>query len=310
MNKSGEATMKRLLLHIGYPKAASTSLQNGLFLALHREHAINFLGRAFESGFYGTKKSRAAYKDWFDHVVGTGAAGRAGCIGELSATRLNVLSEGLFMMNERRSDHIVGPGLLHKHFSAQAESTDILLVIRRQGDLIPSYYTQNYRKLEQKLFAEYLAHNIQQGWSGEAKIFNFRNVLHAYAEVFGRQHIHVVLFEDFVNNRERFSTQLAHATGVEPGIIAGHLGEEHLNQTRKEAGTLVIRKLNKHSIRNRAIRALQALGSKYADSLRVRIPAVTEEERRVLFDSFKDSNLQLAEEFSLDKQAMREYEYF
>ena len=301
--------MKRLLLHVGYPKSASTSLQNGLFLQLHNQKVINFLGRAFESGFYGTKPSKAAYKDWFDHVVGNGATGDVP-IGDLSSSMPNVLSEGLFMMNERRSESIVGPHLLHKYFSPMADRLDVLIVVRRQSDLIPSYYAQNYRKLDEKLFADYLAHNLKQNWNGDAKIFNFRDVVRAYTAVFGKEHVHVVLFEDFVRNRERFGAQVARALNVEPAVIARHFGDEHLNQTRKEAGVLVIRKLAKKSMRHRLIRALEAVGLKAADSLRIKIPAVTGEEKKAIFDSFKASNLQLAEEFSLDKPAMREYGYF
>jgi hypothetical protein len=47
-----------------------------------------------------------------------------------------------------------------------------------------------------------------------------------------------------------------------------------------------------------------------ADSPRISIPAVTDAEKKTIFDSFKDSNRRRAEEFSLDRQAMREYGYF
>ena len=301
--------MKRLLLHVGYPKAASTSLQNGLFLALHKQKTINFLGRAFESGFYGAKLNKDIYKEWFQHVVG-GHNEPTHSIGELSDSVTNVFSEGLFMMSERRRNAISGPDILHRYFSPQADQVDVLLVIRKQPDLIPSYYTQNFRRMQNKIFSQYLAHNLKQAWGGEAKIFNLHEVVSAYAAVFGKDRVHVVLFEDFVNDRDRFSSQMGKAMNVEPEAIKRNLGEAQLNATRKEAGTLVIRKINTYSIRFVFIRVLEKLGLTVADSLRIRIPAVTEEEKKTIFDSFKDSNLRLAEEFSLDKKAMREYGYF
>jgi hypothetical protein len=302
--------MKRLLLHVGYPKAASTSLQNGLFLQLHREKAINFLGRAFESGFYGTKANKNIYKDWFDYVVEGGHNEAGHSIGTLSDSLPNVFSEGLFMMNERRRQAIAVPYILHKYFSPQADEVAVLLVIRKQPDLIPSYYTQNYRKMDKKRFAGYLAHNLAQGWRGEAKIFNLHDVASAYAAVFGRDNVHVALFEDFVHDRDSFSAQLGRAMNVEPGAIKRNLGDAQLNATRKEAGTLVIRKLSTKSMRFLLIRAMEKLGLNFADSLQIRIPAVTDQEKKTIFESFKDSNLRLAEDFSLDKQAMREYGYF
>ena len=67
--------MKRVLVHAGYPKAASTTLQNGLFLQLHRKNAIHFLGRAFESRYYGAKANKREFKNWFKSVTKNGRAG-------------------------------------------------------------------------------------------------------------------------------------------------------------------------------------------------------------------------------------------
>ena len=142
--------MKRLLLHVGFPKSASTSLQNGLFLTLHKQEAINFLARAFESRFYGVRRNKADYKFWFDHIVDYSPYDPQNSLGALSDSKVNVLSEGLFMMNERHGGSIVGPELLQKYFAPQAEHIDVLLIVRRQQDLIASYYTQNYRRIETK----------------------------------------------------------------------------------------------------------------------------------------------------------------
>ena len=109
--------MKRLLLHVGYPKAASTSLQNGLFLELHKKKLIHFLGRAWESGFFGVKQNKKEYKTWFRHVL-DGNDYRTNFLGELSDSAVNLLSEGLFMQHERFSDYIAAPEKLQKYLSA------------------------------------------------------------------------------------------------------------------------------------------------------------------------------------------------
>ncbi|GAA0789290.1 hypothetical protein [Marinobacterium sediminicola] len=41
--------MYKLVIHMGLPKTATTSLQNQIFLKLHQEGRINFLGRAYTS---------------------------------------------------------------------------------------------------------------------------------------------------------------------------------------------------------------------------------------------------------------------
>ena len=302
--------MKRLLIHFGYPKAASTTLQNGLFLQLHEKGVINFLGRAFESQYFGHFSNKTEYKGWFDKVIASQPRSEQNHVGVLSDERPNLFSEGLFMMNERHGNTITAPALLHKHFAGQADRLDLLVIIRRQPELIPSYYIQNYRKMLQPLFADYLAANIKEKWSGEAKIFNFYNVLSIYASVFGREHIKIVFFEDFVQNKDRFSEQLGEALGIAPSLIRPHLGEAKLNATRKEANTLVIRKMGTTTMRGRLVFLLDKLGFKFADAARTRITDVTDAEKQTIFEQFKDSNRRLAEEFSLDQKAMQGYGYF
>lgn len=297
--------MKRLLLHVGYPKSASTSLQNGLFLGLHKAGAVNFLGRAFESDFYGEKQSKGLYKSWFDHVVASGPY-NANPIGELSERLPNVLSEGLFMMNERHHEHIVGPGVLQKYFAPYADKIGVLIVIRKQQDLIPSYYVQNYRRF-QNVFSDFLTHHKNEGWAGETKIFNFHAVATAYAAVFGKDGVQIVFFEDFVRNRNRFSEQLGAAMGVDPVVIQSHLGDGHLNQAPKKANAVMVRKPSKFS--GRLTKISEKLGLGLADFLQVPLPPIADEERAFIHESFRESNLRLADDFSLDKRTMQDHGY-
>lgn len=304
--------MKQLVIHVGYPKAASTTLQNGLFLELHRQNAINFLGRAFESSYYGPKQNKGEYKKWFKHVIEASAHNGTDSLGQLQEGTVNCLSEGLFMMNERHCEHIAAPKYLQRHFSEAADEIKIIIIIRTQERLIPSYYVQNYRRigLKHRNLSDFLDHNIKNNWSNEGKIFNFHGVVRAYADVFQKKNVHILLFEDFLHSRERFSAGLSNALNVDADIIMRKLGEGHLNQTRSEGGTLVVRKFDKDSARYRWFQRLEAIHPSLADKLRIRLPAVSDEQRRAIFDSFKASNLALAEEFSLDKGVMREYGYF
>ncbi len=300
--------MKKLLLHVGYPKSASTSLQNGLFLGLHEVGLINFLGRAFESDFYGQKQGKGEYKTWFDHILSHGSFD-ANSIGQLSANIPNVLSEGLFMMNERRTDSIAAPAVLQKYFAPHADKIEVLIVIRRQQDLIPSYYFQNYRRFEQKVFSDFLAHQTSSNWAGESKIFDFYRVAKAYAQALGKDNVHIVLFEDFVQNKTRFGAQLGSAMGVDPVAVEPLLGQEHLNKTPKEEGVVVVRK-PQSKFRKRLARIAEKLKVGGPASSPIRLPGATDEEKAAIFNSFQDGNGRLADEFSLDKQAMREYRYF
>jgi hypothetical protein len=300
--------MKRVLVHPGYPKAASTTLQNGLFLQLHRKNAIHFLGRAFESRYYGAKANKREFKNWFKSVTKNGGAGDS--LGPLSDSVLNLLSEGLFMMNERHGDKIATPKQLRDYFASKADRLEVLLIIRAQATLIPSYYVQNYRRMTQKALSDFVGYHAQENWAGEGKIFNLHDVTRAYADVLGKDNVHVALFEDLASNKDAFASALASAMDLPVNLIQDNLGASHLNQTKNDGGVVLVKKHNKGSLRHIAIQAVKMVSAGAADSLRLRLPVVSAAEQQVIFDSFKDSNLKLAEEFSLDKTRMRQYKYF
>jgi hypothetical protein len=300
--------MKRVLVHAGYPKAASTTLQNGLFLQLHKKNAINFLGRAFESRYYGAKASKREFKNWFTSV--TKNHGAQDSLGPLSDSVLNLLSEGLFMMNERHSDQIATPKQLQNYFAMKADRLEVLLILRAQVTLIPSYYVQNYQRMKQKTLSDFLAYHGQENWAGEGKIFHLYDVMRAYADVLGKDNIHAILFEDLASNKDAFISELASAMDLPGDLIKENLGASHLNQTKNDGSVLLVKKHGKGSLRHVAIQALKMVNAKAADSLRVRLPAASAAEKEIIFDSFKDSNLKLAEEFSLDMTRMRQYRYF
>jgi hypothetical protein len=214
------------------------------------------------------------------------------------------------MMNERHSDQLTAPRLLHHYFSPFFDQVDILIVVRSQTNLIPSFYVQNYRRMNVKNFSSYIEHNFNRKWPNEAKIFDFKSVIGEYANIFGKDNIHTLLFEDFVQERERFSAALAEALDVDVQTVRSNLGERQLNQTRNEGGVMVVRKLDKNSMRASLIKKIEKINPKWADSLRIKIPAPSDAQKRAIFESFRPNNLAFAEEFGLDKQAMRKYGYF
>jgi hypothetical protein len=61
--------MSILLLHIGYPKTATTTLQDGLFVKLHQAGKINYIGKAIQNVPYlfanGVKQRSTQFIDSF-----------------------------------------------------------------------------------------------------------------------------------------------------------------------------------------------------------------------------------------------------
>jgi hypothetical protein len=304
--RTTDEAMKKVLVHVGYPKAASTTLQNGLFLDLHKQKLINFLGRAFESRYFGALDSKSKFKGWFKAVIKD--RHDLDPPAPLSDSLVNVLSEGLFMMNERHGAGFMTPGQLRSYFSSRADQLDVLLVLRAQSNLVPSYYVQNYRRFQQTTFEAFVEYNSARQWAGEGKVFNFRDVARAFAATLGKQHVHLLLFEDFVQDRPYFSTALGEIMQLPRERILANLGEGHMNRTPREEGVLLVRKLDKRSWRHHAIKLLGRFN--LGESLKIKLPPISAEQKQAIFEVFKGSNEELAAEFSLDRERMRRYRYF
>lgn len=302
------------MIHAGYPKAASTTLQNGLFFRLHEAGEINFVGRAWESGQFAGLDSKHDYKQWLRSVMKDEEAAPSLFAGRaLSDEKTNLFSEGLFITNERAEEGFVMPARLRRAFEGGYDSAEVFLIVRNQAELIMSYYVQQYKKMEQKEFGAYLRHHIERGWAGPGKIFDYLALAEAYGEAFGRDRVHLLLFEDLVSDLEAFSADLGRVLAVEPSTIHGFLQGSHLNKTPKTEEYRLVRKLPKGP-RKGWRKALARLGARLGVGPPapepIRIPPMTAEERRTIFDCFAESNAELARRFRLDSARMRAYGYF
>jgi hypothetical protein len=293
--------MSDLLLHLGYPKAASTTLQNGLFYELHRRGQINFIGRAFESGYFGPAQNKAAYKAWFRSVCGEqNLPAPAQVSAHLSPDKLNVLSEGLFI-NESHNTHLPIPQNIANYFRERAARMSLLFVLRSQQTLIMSNYVQRFRKIKEKTFAHYLETQMRTPEKTMFDIFYFHEMISRYAAVFGRENVHLALFEDLLHDKAAFSRDLAVALGKPPALIAELLRSAHLNKTPKTDTASVIRKPGRLSL--------------WAKLMPVRgngpstVPEITADEKEFIFQHFREENVALMKEFKLDATRMQKYGY-
>lgn len=302
--------MKKLVIHAGYPKAASTTLQNGLFYTLHNHGRINFLGRAWENGFYGVAKDKESYKRWLIGLMEKriGSSGKS-ALGDFRDDCVNLFSEGIFMNNETHGTDFFMPSRIKEYFDGRADRIEILLILRSQRTLIPSYYVQNYRKIRMR-FSDYIRKNENSRWSGSVKVFDFYSVASEYARIFGNDNLHLVLFEDLVNDKDRFSAQIGRLVGVEAETISACLEKKHFNKTKRVDRAVFVKKLDTWSIRRLAARMFDVVGIDGGRFFAKKIPMPTKEETDQVFESFKRSNELLADQFSLDKDSMREYGYF
>jgi hypothetical protein len=227
--------------------------------------------------------------------------GEAKIVIEFSDDKLNVLSEGLFITNEKHDEKLVIPEKLAGYFRDKVDKTELLFVIRNQQTLIMSDFVQNYKKMESQTFAEYLNKKIYSKKKKKFKIFYFYNLISRYAELMGKENIHIIFFEDLVNDKKRFYHELGEILNVQDDIIRAAIDKAYLNVTPKEKKGHVVRKTGRLSLGQRIRHAVS--------NKKIMVSEIKEEERLLIFNSFRDSNSLLAKEFNLDEKRMKKYGY-
>ena len=145
--------------------------------------------------------------------------------------------------------------------------------------------------MKAQTFAEYLAKGIHSPNKKRFKIFYFHNLISRYAELLGKENIHILFFEDLVNDKKRFSQQLGEILNLQDDMVRAALDKAYLNKTPIEQKGHVVRKIGRLPLGQRI---QQVVSNK-----RMVIPPIKEEERNLIFNSFSSSNLMLADEFDL-----------
>lgn len=331
--------MKKLIVHIGYPKTATTTLQDGLFIGLHDKGIINYLGR-----------SREADSDQFEQA---GILSRSLFKGtelakndiHLSSDLLNILSEETltfptFYKEKQWKRNLVNsvdfPEAMHQSLRDKTGKLKILVTIRSQQELIYSLYITKYR-----MFLDDEAYNRPDKFlfnkDGTFKrdlfsIYNYSDVLNKYAEVFGINNIHILLFEDFKSNPELFIQKLSDLMGVDEAKVKPLLSGVH-HRKKKKASSGYLKEVRKTNNFGKALENIEhfvfnikGLGryKRNYDSIHLItkikkrflterdefiIPKLTSDQKRIIFEEFKSSNAKLSEEFGIDKQKLKYYEY-
>lgn len=213
--------LDRVSLHIGMPRAASTTLQRHLF-DKHPEithlwryiadadaaHVVWQIGRAEPTQYSATSLGETLH----DVAVRLHAPGR-----------LLLLSDETFTHTERR---VVSAQRLSELFP----KADILLIIRSQPDVLGSLFAHLHRddpaQLNNEMFDQWLRRDMdRRRYLG---IYDYATVLDLYEPIYGLDRIHVVPFELLQRNPPAFATNVCRHLGVDPEV-----GEQLLGTARE-----------------------------------------------------------------------------
>ena len=218
--------MKKSVIHIGANKTASTTLQRSLF--------------SHHSGLYYLGEDGADYKNYKEIVDSM-----------VSDDDLHFPQNQCRDLFQRHTDSASGktfiysnedmmtsrvPVLCAERLKAMLPDAQVLLVIRNQNTAIPSFYCNHGAFLKPAppsyfrrhvSFDDWMSFQIMFPKYGALASFFYNRFASVYAGLFGAESLHILLFEEFVTNKDVFVEKLCRVLEIEFDEARRLLGERH-----------------------------------------------------------------------------------
>ena len=216
--------MSSLLVHIGYPKTATTTIQENIIYKLSKLNKINYLCHS-EKIIKKNKLKNAIlirkiyeyiiYKKWDNEILNeiNNIKKEKSLKYIISAETLSVLSE-----NNERNRMLLSSSIhnnanrIKRIFSKVFNNIKIIIVIRSQNDFCYSIYKEWYPYLKKTsninnfddFTKEYTKKsNIKNGY------LNYYKIILNYKKIFGNKNVDVLFYEDLIYNKNFFGKKLA-----------------------------------------------------------------------------------------------------
>jgi len=246
--------MKKLLIHIGTPKTATTTLQESIFYPLHQKKIINYFGRLqfeenpilieqFTDIFKTLSGSRFFNGDMiFNIPIDESLRQEALFKDEKFFVEYNLkkyrklLKENIYNIYSDENltapyDFIATlekiPNRLRRMFVDENTECKILITIRKQTETIPSVYAQKYSEYikydrydtPQKLFfAEDNTLIKDERFLGH----DYSYLIDAYKKEFGEENVIIAFFEELKENKFYYHELVAKILDLDIDLVKEH----------------------------------------------------------------------------------------
>ena len=228
----GVISMTKLIIHIGLPKTATTTVQNHLFKLLPNDK-YNYIHEAKKSLILNETIFKTLYLD--SSINGVSEVDYKSL---LLKDKINIISDEVLTLpiqfkKNRHHKMIQNSKLLKKYFGEQIDYR-ILIVIRNQQEWLYSLFVQLYgvnlhvsKKPSSKFF--------EKGQLKEKLIkeTDYSKLINAYTKTFGKNSIKILLFEDFKNDMETYVKGLSDVLDFDIDSIMQNLEGKHSNSKAK-----------------------------------------------------------------------------
>lgn len=221
----------RPIVHIGYPKAASTTLQRGLF---DKHPGILHVGRATRPGSEIQLILSMIFDDpqFFNEDACKDLIYKIKCEAG-DAGLVPVFSHEYFVRGTMRSFAAERLGRL-------LPDAKILVVLRNQLSFVPSFYAASGRYLPNDTtpkpynrryvrFDDWFECALNNRKTSIVGAIDFNATLNLYEKYFAPEDIVCVLFEDLIRNPIVVAEKIANAANLDPSVIFRFLETSHEN---------------------------------------------------------------------------------
>jgi len=244
---------KRLIIHIGMSRTATTNLQRGLFPLLHNDGVINYLGKA--DNMYNKINNGEIVRENFEKIInyilynkGENSCDnniiKPGILNILSDERICCSTYRLKTWGNNIDDSISIPKKIYNYFNSEASQIIILLTIRNQQTLIPSSFARLYsiflNNPENESMKNYFAYNINEislehylyFFLENKNLFNwyYDKLISSYIQYFSRENIKVLFFEDYLYNKDFYIEELSNVIKISKDRISSSLEGLHFHR--------------------------------------------------------------------------------
>ncbi len=341
--------MKKLIIHIGYPKTATTTLQDLCFVKLAEEKKINYLGKYPES-LSSNDVSRSLIRyllynkkdEFFDKEMNF--------LKSLDFTKTTILSnEDLSISFLKHCDGFYVKEVntlevaerIFKLFSEVFDEIVILISIRSQTTTLYSFYVEiykwKYRHIKElDTYQKFLKDGFRYKKDGNFLMFYYNDIYKKYIEIFGKENVHIVLFEDIKHDIENYSKKLSKILNVNNITIKEIFSTKQTNVKYKDKyGNYIVDDIDlgleinqfiSKMLRYKPILYLknkfynEKLKRLYREKLLKKmkqivvkkgkvIPKQTYTEKEMILTEFEQSNYNLFKVASIDFEKAKKYEY-
>ena len=229
----GAAPGAAMIIHPGFIKTGTTSLQQFLFGAHPQLHAF---GHPHQSPLDTRLSGALRAIDGFGDEPQVLGAAVADAVAAWPVGRVPLLSDETLTADPRLA--AATARRLHRHFP-QAR---ILFTLRRQEDLIRSFYGRHGRVLgdapapytnRHVSFAAWLEHASRQAPAGVLGMADFARTIELYRGLFGTERISIVLLEEWMADPDAFARRLSAILGVDAGTTRRLLGDRRTHRQER-----------------------------------------------------------------------------